>query len=154
MMHVRVRPAKQSDLPQILSLERVIATAPHWSQDAYLQSLVGGTDATRAFYVAVDGQSIVGFVVGRALAEGLGEVESIAVAERRRRLGVGVLLMQTILDRLTSLGAIVIELEVRAGSLIARRFYERFGFVQVGLRPRYYTEPDEDAVLLRRVPHS
>jgi len=42
-----------------------------------------------------------------------------------------------------------VELEVRAGSLGARRLYEGLGFVEVGRRVRYYDEPVDDAVLMR-----
>lgn len=41
------------------------------------------------------------------------------------------------------------DLEVRSGNIPARKLYESLGFVQNGLRPRYYTHPDEAAVLMR-----
>jgi ribosomal-protein-alanine N-acetyltransferase len=46
------------------------------------------------------------------------------------------------------LGARQATLEVRRSNLAARRLYERFGFELMGLRPRYYARPDEDALVL------
>jgi ribosomal-protein-alanine N-acetyltransferase len=66
-----------------------------------------------------------------------------------QRRGVGEALCRAVLDWCRGEGAEEAELEVRAGSLGARRLYERLGFVEVGRRPGYYENPAEDAVLMR-----
>ena len=43
-------------------------------------------------------------------------------------------------------------LEVRLSNLAARRLYEKFGFRPVGIRPRYYTDNDEDALIMTTEP--
>ena len=45
---------------------------------------------------------------------------------------------------------IALLLEVRVSNAPAIRLYEKLGFVQVGRRPRYYTNPREDALILRK----
>ena len=47
-------------------------------------------------------------------------------------------------------GIVTFHLEVRESNLSARRLYERLGFYTDGLRKGYYTDPDEDAVLMSR----
>jgi ribosomal-protein-alanine N-acetyltransferase len=66
-----------------------------------------------------------------------------------QRRGVGQALCRAVLDWCRAEGATEVELEVRAGSLGARRVYERLGFVEVGLRRGYYENPVEDALLMR-----
>jgi ribosomal-protein-alanine N-acetyltransferase len=101
-------------------------------------------------YVGCVRDEVVGFAVGR-VAAGEGEIESIAVLEGERRLGVGMALLAAVLGWCWGEGAGVVELEVRAGSARAQRLYARAGFVEVGRRVGYYDDPREDAVLMRVV---
>jgi ribosomal-protein-alanine N-acetyltransferase len=45
-----------------------------------------------------------------------------------------------------------VTLEVRISNLAARQLYERFGFRPVGVRPRYYTDNGEDALIMTTEP--
>lgn len=73
---------------------------------------------------------------------------TIAVRREYRRRGLGEGLLIAAIDQATELGARVMTLEVRVSNLAAQAMYEKFGFRKVGLRPRYYTDNNEDAVLL------
>jgi ribosomal-protein-alanine N-acetyltransferase len=83
------------------------------------------------------------------VAGDLGELESVAVEEEWQRRGVGRALCDAVLGWCWGEGAASVALEVRAGSLGARRVYEALGFREVGRRPGYYEEPGEDAILMR-----
>ena len=48
------------------------------------------------------------------------------------------------------MGSHCLTLEVRASNLPARALYGKLGFVQVGLRPKYYQNPREDGLILRK----
>ena len=65
---------------------------------------------------------------------------------RRRRLGERLLL--ALLDAAIDRRAAEATLEVRLSNLAARRLYEKFGFRPVGIRPRYYTDNNEDALIM------
>jgi ribosomal-protein-alanine N-acetyltransferase len=54
-----------------------------------------------------------------------------------------------LVERLKAEGLYGLNLEVRASNGRAIGFYRAFGFQQTGLRPRYYSNPEEDAVLFR-----
>ena len=43
-------------------------------------------------------------------------------------------------------------LEVRLSNLAARRLYEKYGFRPVGIRPRYYSDNQEDALIMTTEP--
>jgi len=59
-------------------------------------------------------------------------------------------LLEAALDLLVRRGGREVFLEVRVSNLAARRLYEAAGFRVVGVRPRYYRRPVEDALVLRR----
>lgn len=75
------------------------------------------------------------------------EITNVAVSPEHRRQGIAGLLLQE-LFALT--GDTDIYLEVRASNTSARTLYEKYDFVQVGLRKRFYRNPVEDAVLMCR----
>jgi ribosomal-protein-alanine N-acetyltransferase len=78
------------------------------------------------------------------------EAHLIAIAVRReyRRRGLGEALLVRAIDLATELGARVMTLEVRASNLAAQAMYEKFGFRRVGMRPRYYSDNHEDALVM------
>ena len=83
-------------------------------------------------------------------AGGEGEIESIAVREKDRRLGVGNALLSLLFAEARRQQACRIFLEVRESNESAIRFYEKNGFASVGVRKGFYEGPIEDAVLMRK----
>ncbi len=73
------------------------------------------------------------------------ELGNLAVAGSWRRLGLGRRLLDWALEKAQERGAERIFLEVRYSNTEAQRLYERRGFMQVGVRRRYYRAPAEDA---------
>ena len=147
----RVRAAGVVDLAGVVALERRVAEAPHWGEGEYSAIVDGDGLVRRCLLVAEEGQ-LLGFAVGKVIgvgADGLGELESVVVAEAVRRGGVGRALCGAVVAWCREEGAGVVELEVRAGSLGAIALYEGLGFVVVGRRGGYYREPVEDAVMMR-----
>lgn len=75
-------------------------------------------------------------------------VIAIAVREPCRRQGIGQGLLVSIIDMAARLHVRVVTLEVRAGNESAQAMYLRHGFHIAGRRPRYYSDNQEDAVLM------
>jgi len=90
---------------------------------------------------------VVGFLVALVLRPEA-ELETIAVAQAAQRRGVASLLLRALMQELKAGQVRELALEVRASNQAALRFYEAGGFRQAGQRPRYYADPEEDAVLL------
>lgn len=90
---------------------------------------------------------VVGFAGLWAL---LNEVHIIAVAVRNnyRRMGIGEGLLISTIEMASQLNANVITLEVRASNEIAQALYKKYGFRIVSSRPKYYSDNDEDAILM------
>lgn len=148
----QVRAARASDLPAVVALERSVAEAPHWAEAEYAGIL--GVDAAvrRCLLVAEREGHIVGFAVGKVIGSGtdtVAELESVVVAEQARRTGIGRALLERVLAWCGEMRAGEMELEVRSENSAAIALYRRIGFVEVGLRRRYYRAPVDDAVLMR-----
>ena len=77
------------------------------------------------------------------------EIASVCVDPAYRRLGGGTKLLQTLLRQARLSGAQNVYLEVRASNQAAQKLYRCAGFECIGVRKRYYTNPSEDAVLMR-----
>jgi ribosomal-protein-alanine acetyltransferase len=90
---------------------------------------------------------VAGFLVARRLSTEL-EILNFAVESDWRRCGIGAELLTAALQWAQTFQATQAILEVRASNLAALHFYERHKFEVVGRRPRYYTAPVEDALLL------
>ena len=77
-------------------------------------------------------------------------INNLAVLPERRRSGVAMALLERVLGDGAARGALRATLEVRRSNTPALRLYERFGFAVTAVRRGYYTNPDEDALVLWR----
>jgi [ribosomal protein S18]-alanine N-acetyltransferase len=77
-----------------------------------------------------------------------GHITTIATAPEYRRRGVGELVLNGIIDAAAELGGSVLTLEVRVSNLPAQSLYLKYGFEARGTRRRYYTDNNEDALIM------
>jgi len=96
-------------------------------------------------------EPIVGFV-GVWLTPDEAHIVTIAVRESHRGRGIGELLLIAAIALATINDREVVTLEVRASNQAAQALYEKYGFRKVGLRPRYYSDNHEDAVIMTTEP--
>jgi ribosomal-protein-alanine N-acetyltransferase len=89
-----------------------------------------------------------GFLIAHEIA-GEWELENIVVSEQARRRGLATRLLFELMSVARTEHALAIFLEVRESNHAARAFYQSRGFEPTGRRPRYYSDPDEDAITYR-----
>ncbi|HMP38924.1 MAG TPA: ribosomal protein S18-alanine N-acetyltransferase [Roseiflexaceae bacterium] len=77
-----------------------------------------------------------------------GHITTIAVAPEWRGHGLGELILAGLIDEALGLGATVLTLEVRVSNNIAQQLYLKYGFRPAGTRQRYYTDNNEDALMM------
>ncbi len=75
-------------------------------------------------------------------------ITTIASAPAVRGQGVGELLLNGLIDLALELGARFMTLEVRVSNSVAQNLYRKYGFEVRGTRPRYYTDNNEDALIM------
>jgi ribosomal-protein-alanine N-acetyltransferase len=148
-----IREATLADFPQILKLERSSNTAAHWREADYARIFAEkdrGDHLLKNVVLVVEGRdaALIGFIVARATGRDW-EIENIVVAAGAQREGHGSRLLSALIDRVREEAAENILLEVRASNKAAIALYKKNGFEQDGCRKNYYSNPDEDALLLR-----
>lgn len=133
-----------ADLDAVHAIERSSFSVP-WPDDAYRNELL--TNRLASYVVARAGDAIVGFG-GLWVMVDEAHITTFAVDPRWRRRGVGEWMLLGLLDRAAERHAREATLEVRLSNMPARRLYEKYGFRPVGIRPRYYSDNGEDALIM------
>ena len=96
-------------------------------------------------------QAILGYLCYWIVFEEV-RLMNLAVIESMRHRGIARSLISTALQTGVSQSAHRAVLEVRASNRAAQALYQGFGFSQTAVRPKYYTNPVEDAVLMELDP--
>jgi ribosomal-protein-alanine N-acetyltransferase len=139
-----VEPMRLEDLPAVQEIELASFTAP-WPPHAYRSELESNRLAH--YLVARAGDTVAGYG-GMWLMVDEAHITTFAVHPAWRRQRIGERLLLAFLDLAVDRGAHEATLEVRLSNLAARKLYEKYGFRPVGLRPRYYSDDHEDALIM------
>src|SRR6476469_2872134 len=132
------------DLAEVQRIEQASFSTP-WPENAYRSELM--TNRLAAYRVGrVDGRIVAYGGMWLMIDEAHITTFAVHPAWRRQRLGERLLL--AFLDRAKDRHAREATLEVRLSNVAARRLYEKHGFRPVGLRPRYYSDNNEDALII------
>ena len=135
----------ETDLDAVADLEARCFTNP-WTRDA-LAGELARSDVARVFVARLPGAPVAAFCSCWFVADEL-HVNTIAVDPAHRRSGIATGLMRYVIAEAARHGARRATLEVRASNDPARKLYESLGFAVSAVRPRYYTQPEEDALIL------
>src|SRR3954454_23246652 len=147
-VRLTIVPMRVEHLPEVQAIEKASFTSP-WPPHAYRSEL----EANRlAHYVVVQVDDRVIAYGGIWLMVDEAHVTTFAVHPLWRRRHVGDQLLLALLDVAVARRAHEATLEVRLSNLAARKLYEKFGFRPVGLRPRYYSDDGEDALIMTTDP--
>lgn len=133
-----IRRATPQDLSAVLTIQQASPEAAQWTASQHQGSLT---------WVAIQQDTVAGFLSALAATPEEVEILNLAVSPTFRRQGIAAHLLATLLGFAPQADVF---LEVRASNMAAQRFYQRQGFSVCGRRPRYYREPDDDALVLRR----
>ena len=139
----------EGDLDAVAALEARCFTNP-WTRELLARELAQ-SDVAYVFLARTPDAPLVGFCSCWIIADEL-HINTMAVDEPFRGQGIGTQLMRYVMEEAARRGAIRATLEVRASNLPARRLYESLGFGITAVRPKYYTNPEEDALILWRNP--
>lgn len=140
-----IREMNLADVPAIANLEKICFSDP-WSENSITSEL---HNRLSYWLVAEDNGQIAGYIGSQSVLDGA-DVMNLAVSPSYRRQGIGQALIKELVEHLRQRDIIALLLEVRVSNTPAIALYEKLGFVQAGRRPRYYRNPREDALILRK----
>ncbi len=147
MISVKRRSALTS--PETESILK-IAEQCKLSKWSYTDYFIEAERENSIFLIARSSRQIIGFLCARVV-QGEADLLNFGVLENHRRTGVGNLLFEALMEILSGCGKGELWLEVRESNSDAVRFYTRRGFSLVQNRKNFYTDPVENALVLKLV---
>ena len=139
------RMQSETDLDLVAELEARCFTNP-WTREMLARELAQ-SDVAYVFVLRLPNHPVAAFCSCWIIADEL-HVNTIAVDVEHRRRGLASQLMRYVMAEAHRRGARRATLEVRASNEPARRLYEGLGFAVAARRRKYYSEPEEDALIL------
>jgi len=138
---MNIRISTKEDLPGIVQIEKKSFSVP-WGKEIFEEKL-------NSLLVALMQENLIAYLLFEKVSD---EVHIIRVATHPeyRRQGVANALISSLLNSSKNEGASSAYLEVRESNAPSIRFYESLGFEAAGKRKSYYSEPDEDALLMSK----
>jgi len=133
-----------SDISVIVEIEHEAFTCP-WSKEAFINELTNNHFAR--YMVMVYEKAVIGYG-GMWTIMDEAHVTNIAVRERYRGLGLGERLLRELMKTAVFFGTSKMTLEVRVTNEIAQGLYRKLGFEPSGIRPNYYSDNLEDALIM------
>lgn len=143
-----IRRAGLADVRSILAIEKQSFPAP-WSRWSFLTELANPISAT-----LIAGPSppkawqTWGYIIYWVVAQVEMHILNLAVHPRQQRQGIGRRLLTEAMGQARALGVQTVWLEVRPSNTPARALYESLGFGEVAVRPKYYADTQEDALIM------
>ena len=140
---------KKEDIPEASEIERLSFPNP-WSSNLFSAEL---EKKDFAFYWVMEYQSRLVAYAGYWKLGNEAHLVTLAVHPSFRRKSLGSQLLKYLLKEMKQQNLDKITLEVRYSNLIAQRFYQKFGFKKIAIRPNYYADINEDAIVYWKILH-
>ncbi len=137
----------EADLGPIVEIERASFSSP-WTTEMFRWEL-RNTDVSATYVLRAADRAVAAFCCVWTVLDEL-HINNIAVRPNFRRRGFATTLLARVMDEAARQGATKATLEVRRSNVAALRLYERLGFSVTAVRPNYYSNPVEDALILWR----
>lgn len=140
-----IRKLTEQDLNEVMRIENESFSLP-WSRHAYEAELQN----EYANYLVCDWQGEVAAYVGMWTVFEDAHITNVAVARKFRRMGMGQTLMLEAENLALAKQASRMLLEVRPSNIAALTMYNNLGYLPTSLRKQYYSDNQEDAIIMTK----
>ncbi|HEY5562933.1 MAG TPA: ribosomal protein S18-alanine N-acetyltransferase [Clostridiaceae bacterium] len=144
MIDLAIRSMEIRDINSVIKINS-LSFPTNWSRESLEKEMLDNKFA-RYKVALVDGM-IIGYA-GMWIIVDEAHITNIAVHPEYRGIGVGANLLDSLIKTCEHEKVPSITLEVRSSNKTARRLYEKFGFLQEGIRKAYYADNKEDAIIM------
>lgn len=135
---------EEKDIEQILKIERLSFTTP-WSRESFENEL---TKNQYALYIVLeDEKEIIGYCGSWVIIDEV-HITNIAILPEYRGKKLGEALLRKVIEVVKGMGARKMTLEVRMSNYVAQSLYRKLGFLDGGVRRNYYSDNQEDALVM------
>ncbi|MBP1930043.1 ribosomal protein S18-alanine N-acetyltransferase [Ammoniphilus resinae] len=139
-----IRRMNLDDLQGISRIEQSSFTVP-WSYESFHNEL---TQNHFAYYLVLEINGVLAGYGGMWIIVDEAHITNIAISPEYRGQRWGEKLLAAMQLHAYRQGAKAMTLEVRVSNTIAQRLYHKFGFKKTGIRPNYYSDNGEDALIM------
>lgn len=144
MAKLVIRKMSFIDVDAVSKVDKASFTIP-WPKETFLQEITKNDYAH--YFVAELDQQVIGYV-GMWIVIDDAQITNIAVKPEFRGYKIGEKLFQYACEQAVRMGSERLSLEVRASNNVAQGMYRKFGLVPGGIRKKYYTDNQEDAIVM------
>lgn len=144
MTDLFIRKMDVADIDQVLEVEHASFSSP-WPKDIFIQELELNSHAH--YFVIVAENKIVGYA-GMWIVLDDAQITNIAILPDYRGRKLGGTLFHYIMQYGIQMGMKRLSLEVRVSNIVAQKMYRKFGLIPGGIRRNYYTDNNEDAIVM------
>ncbi|MDR4945016.1 ribosomal protein S18-alanine N-acetyltransferase [Neobacillus cucumis] len=135
---------REEDIDQVLEVEHASFTTP-WSREAFYNEIHNNKFAV--YIVLEEDNKIIGYC-GTWIVIDEAHVTNIAILPEYRGKKLGDALLNKLISVAREMGARSMTLEVRVTNHVAQSLYRKFGFQNGGIRKNYYSDNQEDALIM------
>lgn len=143
-MSILCRRMTLDDVEAVYAIEQATFSTP-WSRQSFVDEMT--TNKCARYVVAEEAGRVIAYA-GAWLVFEEGHITNIAVKAEERGRGVGTAVTRALMQYAANMGVQYLTLEVRKSNLAARKMYQSLGFLELGVRKRYYEDNGEDAYLM------
>ncbi|WP_208324138.1 ribosomal protein S18-alanine N-acetyltransferase [Paenisporosarcina antarctica] len=142
---ITYRKMTEADIDGVLKIEQEAFSLP-WTRDAFVQEM---TTNLHAYYVVAENSEgkIVGFC-GMWIVVDESHITNVAVTEQLKGQGIGEGLMREAIRVSKESGVVLMTLEARVSNTVAQNLYRKLDFQNGGIRKGYYTDNQENALVM------
>lgn len=115
-----------------------------WSQSMWLDEL---NNSLTTYLILEENDKVLGYA-GFWLVAGEAQITRVAIDQGERERGLGTRLTAALINKAWELGAVAVTLEVRESNTAAQKVYLTCGFASEGIRPNYYEDNHENAIIM------
>ena len=144
--NIKIEQISEKDAPSVAKIEKECFSTP-FSEANILEYI---SNPIWNFFVAKAGENVLGYISFTKILDEC-QIVNVAVSPDTRKMGIGTLLIEKLLEYCKKNEVCKLFLEVRVSNIPAIKLYENFGFSAVGVSKNHYSLPTEDALLMNLI---
>ncbi|WP_110113916.1 ribosomal protein S18-alanine N-acetyltransferase [Bacillus sp. CGMCC 1.16541] len=141
---IKFRLMEIKDIDEVVKIEEQSFATP-WSREAFYNELTNNQFST--YIVMEENEQIIGYCGTWIIVDEV-HITNIALLPSYRGKGLGELLLRNVINVVKEMGAQSMTLEVRVSNYTAQSLYRKLGFQPGGTRRNYYSDNNEDALVM------
>jgi len=145
-LQVKIRPMEKADLDEVMAIESSVYTEHHWNKDSFESEIA--TELGNYFsLIEARTDKLIGYGgFWNILDEG--HITTIAIAKNYQGMGLSEVILQKFIETGYKKSIKWFTLEVRVSNTAAFSLYKKYLFETMGVRPKYYQDTKEDALIM------